>query len=64
MCTSTSSIYKDIYFVGDTLSDGITANENNIPFIFAKYGYGREQDWSEVPITKTISSLIDIKDNY
>ena len=58
------SNYKDIYFVGDTLSDGITANENNIPFIFAKYGYGREQDWSEVPITKTISSLIDIKDNY
>ena len=56
--------YEEIYFVGDTVNDGITANENNIPFIFAKFGYGEKQDWSKIEITKTISSLKDIKNNY
>ena len=56
--------YEEIYFVGDTVNDGITANENNIPFIFAKFGYGKKQDWSKIEITRTISSLKDIKKNY
>ena len=56
--------YEEIFFVGDTVNDGITANENNIPFIFAKFGYGEKQDWSKIEITKTISSLKDIKNNY
>ena len=56
--------YEEIYFVGDTVNDGITANENNIPFIFAKFGYGEKQDWSKIEIAKTISSLKDIKNNY
>ena len=46
------------------VNDGITANENNIPFIFAKFGYGKKQDWSKIEITRTISSLKDIKKNY
>lgn len=56
--------YEATYLVGDTLNDGIAAIENNIPFIYAEYGYGKKQDWSEIPISKTISSLIDIKGNY
>ena len=56
--------YEKIYFVGDTINDGITANENNISFILAKYGYGKKQNWSEISINKTISSLIEIKNNY
>ncbi len=58
------SNYEKIYFVGDTVSDGITANNNDIPFIYAKYGYGKKQDWSKISIAKSISSLKDIKDNY
>ncbi|MBT3778031.1 MAG: HAD family hydrolase [Pelagibacteraceae bacterium] len=56
--------YEKIYFVGDTVNDGKTANENNIPFIFAKFGYGKKQDWSKISIIKTISSLKEIIDNY
>ena len=52
------SKYEKIYFVGDTLNDGITANENNIPFIFAKFGYGKKQDWTKISVFKTISSLV------
>ena len=56
--------YEKVYFVGDTINDGITAKENNISFIFAEYGYGEKQNWSEISITNTISSLKDIKENY
>lgn len=56
--------YEKIYFVGDTVNDGITAKNNNMAFIFAKFGYGSKQDWSKIPIIKTISSLKEIIDNF
>jgi phosphoglycolate phosphatase len=53
--------YDVIFFVGDTLSDGITAQAHNIPFIWAQYGYGQNQDWSKIKIFKTINSIDEIK---
>jgi phosphoglycolate phosphatase len=49
--------YEKIYFVGDTLSDGISAQDQNIPFIQARYGYGRNQDWNDIPIHEKIEQF-------
>jgi len=43
-----NSSFKNAYFVGDTVGDGLSANANGLPFIKANYGYGKHQDWSNV----------------
>jgi phosphoglycolate phosphatase len=48
------------YFIGDTVNDGLSANLNQLPFVKATYGYGRDQDWSNVNITKKIDNLHEI----
>lgn len=48
------------YFIGDTVNDGLSANLNQLPFIKACYGYGRDQDWSKVTIYKEIHQFIEI----
>ena len=48
------------YFVGDTVNDGLSANLNQLPFIKACYGYGRDQDWSKVSIHQEIPQFIKI----
>ena len=40
--------FKESYFIGDTVNDGLSANINQLKFIKASYGYGREQDWTKV----------------
>jgi len=47
--------FKDAYFVGDTVSDGLSANNSHTPFIKASYGYGQKQDWSKVTVIQTIN---------
>lgn len=42
-------------FVGDTVGDGKVAHQHEMPFIYASYGYGQDDDWSNTPITKTIT---------
>ena len=49
--------FQEAYFVGDTVNDGLAANLNQLKFIKANYGYGREQDWTKINIYKTINSL-------
>ena len=49
--------YDAIYLVGDTLSDGVAAHNHDIPFIYASYGYGGLQDWSDIPIFEGISGF-------
>ena len=49
------------YFIGDTVNDGLSANLNQLPFIKACYGYGRNQDWSKIHIFKEIKNFNDIK---
>ncbi len=36
--------FQGSFFVGDTVNDGLSANLNQLPFIQACYGYGRDQD--------------------
>ena len=48
------------FFVGDTDNDGITANNNNLKFIRATYGYGEKDDWSKIQIFRDISKIEEI----
>ena len=48
------------YFIGDTVNDGLSANLNQLSFIKACYGYGRDQDWSRVIIYKEIHQFSEI----
>ena len=48
------------YFIGDTVNDGLSANLNQLPFIKACYGYGRDQDWSKVATYQEIHQFIEI----
>ena len=52
--------FKDAYFVGDTVGDGLSANNTDMPFIKASYGYGQAQDWSGVTVLQTINSLDEL----
>jgi phosphoglycolate phosphatase len=55
-----NKIFLGSYFVGDTVSDGLSANLNKLKFIKACYGYGYNQDWSKITINKTIKSFNQI----
>ena len=48
------------YFIGDTVNDGLAANLNQLPFIKACYGYGRDQDWTKVNSYQEIYQFIEI----
>ena len=48
------------YFIGDTVNDGLSANLNQLPFIKASYGSGRDQDWSKVIVHQEIHQFIEI----
>jgi len=52
--------FKDAFFVGDTVGDGLSANNSHIPFIKATYGYGQAQDWSGITVFQTINSLDEL----
>ena len=55
-----NSSFKGSFFVGDTVNDGLSANLNQLPFIKAFYGYGRDQDWSKVIAFKEINQFIEV----
>jgi len=55
-----NQIFQGSFFVGDTVNDGLSANLNQLPFIKAFYGYGREQDWSKVTAFKEINQFIEV----
>ncbi len=56
-----NNIFKKSYFVGDTVNDGLSANRNQLQFIRANYGYGLNQNWSDVRICKKIGAFIDLE---
>ena len=55
-----NQIFQGSFFVGDTINDGLSANLNQLPFIKACYGYGRDQDWSRVTSYQEIHQFIEI----
>ena len=52
--------FQGSYFIGDTVNDGLSANLNQLPFIKACYGYGRNQDWSKVTAYQEIHQFSEI----
>ena len=52
------------YFVGDTLNDGISANLHQLKFIRALYGYGQNQDWSNIIINKSIEGFEELDEIF
>ena len=52
--------YDAIYLVGDTVSDGLAAQELNIQFIKVNYGYGNNQDWNRIKINKIVKKFDEI----
>ena len=54
-----NNFYKAL-FIGDTVNDGLSANLNQLPFILARYGYGRDQDWSKVTVMQNIHQFSEI----
>jgi phosphoglycolate phosphatase len=55
-----NKLFYGSYFIGDTVNDGLSANLNQMPFIKACYGYGRDQDWSKINVFKDIQKFIKI----
>ena len=52
--------FNKAFFIGDTVNDGLSANLNELPFVKAHYGYGRDQDWSKVNVMQSIHKLSEI----
>ena len=52
--------FRGSFFIGDTLNDGLSANKNNLLFIKAKYGYGNNQNWSDVKIHSSIDNIKEL----
>ena len=55
-----NSLFYGSYFIGDTVNDGLSANTNKLKFIKANYGYGKNQDWSNIKILKAINNISEI----
>ena len=55
--------YDDIFFVGDTKTDGMCANHNQIKFIKANYGYGKLESWHDINIFFEIEKIDELITN-
>lgn len=55
--------YDDIFFVGDTKSDGMCANHNQIKFIKANYGYGKSENWDDIIFFYEIEQIDELINN-
>jgi len=52
--------FTKAFFVGDTINDGLSANLNQLPFILARYGYGKNQNWMKVNIFDSINKFYEL----
>lgn len=58
--TDCSYLFKNSYFIGDTVNDGLSANSNKLLFIRARYGYGKFQNWDKINIYLSIDKFESI----
>jgi len=56
-----NDIFKNSIFVGDTVNDGLSANNRKVLFIRANYGYGKKQNWKQVKIKQTINNFKELE---
>lgn len=56
--------FNNAFFVGDTVNDGLSANLNQLKFIRANYGYGKDQDWSNITINKSINGFEELDELF
>jgi len=61
---SKSSKYQRGYYIGDTIGDAHAANDNNVSFVKASYGYGKNQNWTGVKVLKVIQKFRDLEEFY
>ena len=52
--------FKEAFFVGDTTNDAIAAKNCNLKFIKAAYGYGTQENWTNISIHRSIESLSEL----
>jgi phosphoglycolate phosphatase len=52
--------YDKVFFIGDTLNDGLAAQAHHIAFIRANYGYGQDQDWNNISIHISIEQFNEL----
>jgi len=55
-----NALFANASLVGDTKGDGLSAQKNNIPFIYAAYGYGKETKWDKIEMYKSINKFDEI----
>ena len=55
-----NDLFYGSYFIGDTVNDGLYANQKRLPFVKVNYGYGKNQEWSEVTISDSINQFNEI----
>jgi phosphoglycolate phosphatase len=55
-----NNVFQRSFFIGDTVSDGECSNSLNLRFIQALYGYGKNQNWSNIDIFSRINKISDI----
>ena len=56
--------FQKAFFVGDTLSDGISAKNNNLRFIKASYGYGHNENWRNIEMFAEINDIYELVELY
>lgn len=52
--------YSNSFLIGDTTLDGLAANKRKLKFIRAKYGYGKNENWSNIKIYNEIERFTDL----
>ena len=55
-----NKLFQSGYFIGDTVNDGLSAKINQMYFIRANYGYGANQDWTNILIYKELNNFKDV----
>jgi len=60
LVNNSNTMYSDKFFIGDTVSDGLIAAKYDMKFLRAKYGYGENENWTNVKIFKDIMSLDEV----